>query len=217
MLDTVVRLIPAKPAPHIMAGFLLVLILLSFAPSARSLAQEGNTEVFHAQKAGPAVVFIETVGRETELRRRLRARNGVSEISFSTPAFRFSAVPAGSYGFITPKYLGMALITRSPDLPFEAVSPTPNSFEIHKLADGTGMLVGFVEAQLKPQLTSSQRPQNVRIGLYSNPSGKAPHIVAVPLAKLLVDRMPTRLDPKEPGSAVLFEVDLQGTAASASR
>ena len=217
MLDTVVRLILAKPAPHIMAGFLLVLILLSFAPSARSLAQEGNRDVSHAQKAGPAVVFIETVGRETELRRRLRAKNGVSELSFSTPAFRFSAVPAGSYGFITPKYLGMALITRSPDLPFEAVSPTPNSFEIHKLADGTGMLVGFVEAQLKPQLTSSQRPQNVRIGLYSNPSGKAPHIVAVPLAKLLVDRMPTRLDPKEPGSAVLFEVDLQGTAASASR
>jgi len=79
------------------------------------------------------------------------------------------------------------------------------------------MLVGFVEAQLKPHLTSSQRPQNVRLGLYSNPSGKAPHIVAVPLAKLLVDRMPIRLDPKEPGSAVLFEVDLQGTADSASR
>ncbi|NWF71769.1 MAG: hypothetical protein HXY51_01820 [Nitrospirae bacterium] len=217
MFHIVVRLIPTKPARQIMAGLLLVLILLSFAPSSLSLAQEGNTEVLLAQKAGPAVVFIETVGRETELRRRLRAKNRVSELSFSTPAFRFSAVPVGSYGFITPKYLGMALITRSPDLPFEAVSPTPNSFEIHKLADGTGMLVGFVEAQLKPQLTSSQRPKNVRLGLYSNPSGKAPHIVALPLAKLLVDRMPTRLDPKEPGSAVLFEVDLQGTADSASR
>jgi len=163
------------------------------------------------------VVFIETVGRETELRRRLRAKNGVSELSFSTPAFRFSAVPAGSYGLITPKYLGMALITRSPDLPFEAVSPTPNSFEIHKLADGTGMLVGFVEAQFKPQLTSSQRPKNVRLGLYSNPSGKAPHIVSVPLAKLLVERMPTRLNLKEPGSAVLLEVELQGNTDSASR
>ena len=105
----------------------------------------------------------------------------------------------------------MALITRGPDLPFEAVSPTPNSFEIHKLADGNGMLVGFVEAQLKPQLTSSQQPKNVRLGLYSNPSGKVPHIVAVPLAKLLVDRMPTRLDPKEPGSAVLFEWICRGT------
>jgi len=201
-----------------MAGLLLVLILfLSLVPTSLSLAQQGKTEVFPAEKAGPAVVFIETVGRETELRRQLRAKNGVSELSFSTPAFRFSAVPAGSYGFITPKYLGMALITRSPDLPFEAVSPTPNSFEIHKRADGSGMLVGFVDAQLKPQLTSSERTKNVRFELYSNPSDKAPHIVAVPLAKLLVERMPTRLNLKEPGSAALLEVELQGNTDSASR
>ena len=164
------------------------------------------------QKASPVVVFIETRGSEAELRRQLRRKNGVSELSFSTPAFRFSVVPAGSFGFITPKFLGMALITKSPDLPFEPVSPTPNAFEIHKLADGSGMLVGFVEAQLKPQLISSEQMKNVRFGLYSNPSDKAPHIVAVSLTKLLVERMPTRLNPKEPGSAVLLEVDLQSTA-----
>jgi len=90
--------------------------------------------------------------------------------------------------------------------------PTTNAYEIHKLADGSGMLVGFVEANLKPQLTPSQRPKNVRLGLYSNPSDKAPHIVAVPLVKLVVDRMPIRLDPKEPGSAVLLEMDLQSSA-----
>lgn len=123
----------------------------------------------------------------------------------------------GRYGFITPKFLGMALITKSPDLPFEPVSSTPNAFEIHKLADGSGMLVEFVEANLKPQLTSSQQPKNIRFGLYSNPSNKASHIVAVPLAKLIVDRMPTRLNPKEPGSAVLLEVDLQSTADSVPR
>ena len=106
----------------------------------------------------------------------------------------------------------MALITRSPDLPLEQMPPTSNAYEIHKLADGSGLLVGFVEADLKPQLTPSQRPKNVRLGLYSNPSDKAPHIIAVPLVKLVVDRMPTRLDPKEPGSAVLLEMDLQSTA-----
>lgn len=173
--------------------------------------------MFSVQKASPVVVFIETRGSEAELRRQLRAKNGVSELSFSTPAFRFSVVPAGSFGFIAPKFLGMALITKSPDLPFEPVSPTPNAFEIHKLADGSGMLVGFVEAQLKPQLTLSQQPKNVRFGLYPNPSDKAPHIVAVSLAKMLVERMPIRLNPKEPGSAVLLEVDLQGTADSVPR
>ncbi len=106
----------------------------------------------------------------------------------------------------------MALITRSPDLSLEQVPPVSNAFEIHKLADGSGMLVGFVEASAKSQLMASERPKNIRIGLYSNLSIKAPHIIAVPLAKLVVDRMPIRLDLKEPGSAVLLDLDLQSTA-----
>ena len=212
MFDIVVRLTRTRLVPYLISGPLLVLTLISLAQASLSLAQGGKTEVSSVQKASPVVVFIETRGSEAELRRQLRSKNGVSELSFSTPAFRFSVVPAGSFGFITPKFLGMALITKSPDLPFEPVSPTPNAFEIHKLADGSGMLVGFVEAQLKPQLISSEQMKNVRFGLYSNPSDKAPHIVAVSLAKLLVERMPTKLNPKEPGSAVLLEVDLQSTA-----
>ncbi len=106
----------------------------------------------------------------------------------------------------------MALITRSQDLSLEQVPPVSNAFEIHKLTDGSGMLVGFVDAHLKPQLTAGARPKNIRIGLYSNLSIKAPHVIAVPLAKLVVDRMPIRLDPKEPGSAILLDIDLQGTA-----
>ena len=212
MFDIVVRLTRTRLVPYLISGPLLVLTLISLAQASLSLAQGGKTEVSSVQKASPVVVFIETRGSEAELRRQLRRKNGVSELSFSTPAFRFSVVPAGSFGFITPKFLGMALITKSPDLPFEPVSPTPNAFEIHKLADGSGMLVGFVVAQLKPQLISSEQMKNVRFGLYSNPSDKATHIVAVSLTKLLVERMPTRLNPKEPGSAVLLEVDLQSTA-----
>ena len=217
MFDIVVRSIRARPVSYLITGLLLVLTLMSLAQTSVSQAQGGKLEVSSLQKAAPSVVFIAKVGREAELRRQLRAKNGVSELSLSTPAFRFSVVPAGRYGFITPKFLGMALITKSPDLPFELVSPTPNAFEIHKLADGSGMLVGFVEAQVKLQLTSSERTKNVRFALYSNPSDKAPHIVAVLLAKLIVDRMPTRLNPKEPGSPVLLEVDLQSTTDSASR
>lgn len=146
----------------------------------------------------------------------MRAKNGVSELSSSTSVIRFSVAPTESFGFITPKLPGMALITRSPDLPLEQIPPVSNAFEIHKLADGSGMLVGFAEATLKPQLTASERPKNVRLGLYSNPSIKASHIVAVSLVKLVVDRMPVRLDSKKPGSAVLLDMDLQGTANSTS-
>jgi hypothetical protein len=185
---------------------------MSLVPASLNEAQGGKTEVFPVQKAAPAAVFIETAGSEVELRRRLRVKNGVVALSSSTSVIRFSIAPTGSFGFIPPKLLGMALITQSPDLPLEQIPPTSNAYEIHKLADGSGMLVGFVEPDLKPQLSASERPKNVRIGLYSNPSIKAPHIVAVPLVKLVVDRMPTRLDPKEPGSAVLLEMDLQSTA-----
>jgi hypothetical protein len=212
MFDIVTRLTRPAPVLYLIAGPLLVLTVMSLVPASLDAAQGGKTEVFPVQKAAPPAVFIEAAGSEVELRRQLRAKNGVSELSSDTSVIRFSVAPTGSFGFITPKLLGLALITQSPDLPLEQTPPVTNAYEIHKLADGSGMLVGFVEADLKPQLTTSQRAKNVRLGLYSNPSGKAPHIVAVPLVKLVVDRMPIRLDPKEPGSAVLLDMDLQSTA-----
>jgi len=212
MPDRVAHLTRTRSAPCLMASPLLVLTLMSLIPASLAGAQGGKTEVFPVQKAAPATVFIEASGSETDLRRQLRVKHGVSQLSSSTSVIRFSVAPTGSFGFIPPKLLAMALITQSPDLTIEQVPPVSNAFEIHKLADGSGMLVGFVEASLKPQLTASERPKNVRLGLYSNPSDKASHIVAVPLVKLVVDRMPIRLNPKEPGSAVLLDMDLQSSA-----
>ena len=212
MLTIIGQLTRTKPVPYLIAGPLLVLLLMSFVPGLLNGAQGGKTEVFPVQKAAPSVVFIETSGSEEELRHQLRSKNKVSALSSSSTMTRFSFAPTGSFGFITPKLLGLALITQSPDLPLELLPSSPNAFEIHKLTDGSGMLVGFVQATLKPQLTPSQRPKNARLALYSNPSETAPFIVAVPLVKLLVDRMPTQLDPKEPGSAVRIDMDLQSTA-----
>ena len=172
MFDIVVRLTQARIVPYLIAGSVLVLTLLSLVPASLNGAQGGKTEVFPVQKAAPAAVFIETRGSEAELRRQLRVKNRVSELSLSSSVTRFSAAPAGSFGLMTPKLLGLALITQSPDLPLELMAPTSNAFEIHKLADGSGMLVGFVEAHLKPQLTTSQRPMNVRFGLYPIPRTK---------------------------------------------
>jgi hypothetical protein len=166
--------------------------------------------VLPVEKAAPAAVVIETTGNEGELRRQLRAKNGVAELSAATT--RFSQAPTGSFGFIAPQFLGMALVTQSPDLPLERVPPAANAYEIHKLADGSGLLVGFIGPDLMAQVTPSNRPKNIRIALYSNPSEKAPHIAAVPLVKLMVDRMPVRLDPKKADSAVMLDMDLQGTA-----
>jgi hypothetical protein len=171
----------------------------------------GKTEVLPMTKAAPAAVVIETAGGEQELRRQLRVKNGVTALS--GPAnVPFSQAPTGSFGFIAPQPLGMALVTQSPDLLMERAASATNAFEIHKLADGSGMLVGFIGKELAPQVTPANRPHTVRIALYSTPSDAAPYIAAVPLTKLMVDRMPVRLDPKKTDSAVMLDMDLQGTA-----
>jgi hypothetical protein len=107
--------------------------------------------------------------------------------------------------------LGLALITRSLDLSLEQIPLVSHAFEIHKFADGSVMLVGFVEANVKLQVTASEKSKRFCFGLYANPSDKAPHIVAVLLGKLVVDRVPTWLNPKEPGRAVLLDINLQGS------
>ena len=213
MFDIVARVFRPTSVRQVLTGTLLGLFLMSLLPASLDAARGGGkTEVLSVQTAAPAAVFIETTGSEAELRRQMRAKNGVSELSSSAPGIRFSVAPTGSFGFITPRLLGLALVTQSPDLPLEQMPPVTNAYEIHKLANGSGMLVGFVAADLKPLLSPTQRPKNIRLGLYSNPSDKAPYIVAVPLVKLVVDQMPLKLDPKKPDSAVLLEMDLQSSA-----
>ncbi|HET6677577.1 MAG TPA: hypothetical protein VFH05_04880, partial [Nitrospira sp.] len=161
-------------------------------------------------KAAPAAVAIERTGTEEDLRKQLRVKNGVTEL---LPARAlFSQAPTGTYGFIAPQPLGMALVTQSPDLMLERSAPSSNAYEIHKLADGSGMVVGFIDKALIPQVTAESRPHHIRIALSSNGSDKTPYIAAVPLTKLMVDRMPGRLDVKNPNSPTVLEMDLQGTA-----
>ena len=212
MLHAVLFVSRLTSVRYLLTGVMLGLVLWSFLPTPLDAARGGGgkTEVLPVEKAAPAAVVIDTVGTEQELRKQLRAKNGVVELAASNT--RFSSAPTGSFGFIAPQVLGMALVTQSPDLVLERVQPVASAYEVHKLADGSGMLVGFVGPDLMPQLTPSQRPKNIRIGLYSNPSEKAPHIAAVPLVKLVVDRMPIRLDPKKTDSPVMLDMDLQGTA-----
>jgi hypothetical protein len=170
----------------------------------------GKTEVMPMVTAAPTAVVIETTGNEPDLRKQLRSKNGVTELGDARVAF--SRAPSGSYGFIAPQPLGMALVTQSPDLLLERSAPASNAFEIHKLADGSGMVVGFIEKALIGQVTPENRPHHVRIALGSNRSDKTPYIAAVPLIKLMVDRMPVRLEPRNAESPVVLEMDLQGTA-----
>ncbi len=192
---------------------MLTVGLVSQWPVSLEAARGGKTEVLPAQKAAPAVVTIDRSGSEQELRAQLREKNKVTELGSNGS---FSRVPTGSFGFIAPRMLGMALVTQSPDLALERTPQGNSAFEVHKLADGNGMLVGFVSRELQAELSSSHRPKNVRITLHSNPSDKAPVIVAVPIVKLMADRMPFRLDPKNSDGTMVFEMDLQSSVTRQS-
>jgi hypothetical protein len=192
------------------AAIVLAVLLQAGVPQLSDGAPGGKTEVLPMEKAAPAAVVIEAAGTEPELRRQMRSKNGVAELK--SGAVRFSLAPTGSYGFIAPKQLGLALVTQSPDLMLEQVSSSSGSYEIHKLGDGSGLLVGFVGNEVVPQIKPSERPRSVRLFLYSNPFSKATTIAAVPLTKLMVDQMPHRIEPKQPDGPVLLEMDLQGTA-----
>ena len=187
-----------------------LLWMSGFALSALAANGAGKTEVMPMVKSAPTVVVIEAAGSEPDLRKQLRVKNGVTELGATRVPF--SQAPTGSYGFIAPQPLGMALVTQSPDLMLDRSAPAANAYEVHKLADGSGMVVGFIEQALIEQLTPANRPHHVRIALVSNRSDKTPYIAAVPLIKLMVDRMPVRLEPKNAESPVVLEMDLQGTA-----
>ena len=101
----------------------------------------GKTEVMPMVKSAPTAVVIEATGNEPDLRKQLRSRNVVMELGAT--GVLFSQAPTGTYGFIAPQALGLALVTQSPDLLLERSAPASNAYEIHKLADGSGMVVGI--------------------------------------------------------------------------
>lgn len=188
---------------------LVGLASVPFVPIGLEAAPGGKTEVLPVQKAAPAAVVIETAGSEAELRRQMREKTGVAELHTGT--IRFSEAPTGTFGFIPPQSLGLVLVTQSPDLVLERVSTVPNAYEIHKLADGSGLLVGFVGKEMASHIAPKERAKTVRISLYSSASEVAPLIVAVPLVKLMADQMPRRRDSGKRDGPVVLEMDLQST------
>ncbi|MDQ1291928.1 MAG: hypothetical protein QG615_1738 [Nitrospirota bacterium] len=126
---------------------LLSLLLLSLLPpslhAAPRSANSGKMEVLPSQKAAPAAVFLDAQGTEADLRRQLRLKTGVTELSTDLAQTRFSVAPVGTFGFAPQQGLGLALVSQSPDMLLERTAPAPNAYEIHKLADGSALVVGL--------------------------------------------------------------------------
>jgi hypothetical protein len=89
-----------KPVPYRVVGFLLILTFMSLVPASVTGARGGKPEVFPVPNAAPVAVFIEKTGRGMELRRQMRAKNGVSGLSPTNSVIRFSVAPTGTLGLL---------------------------------------------------------------------------------------------------------------------
>ncbi len=98
----VARLTRVQSVRYLIAGFLLILTFMNLISASFARAQGGETEMLSVQKSAPAAVFIERGGSELELRRHLRAKNGVLKLSSSTSVIRLSIAPIGSLGLLPP-------------------------------------------------------------------------------------------------------------------
>ncbi len=184
--------------------------LWPFALEAATSERSEKKEVLSVHKTVPPIVLMDATRTESDLRRLLRDKNRVEELQL--PMVRFSEAQAGSYGFIASRRLALALITQSPDLVLEKTASTSDSYEIHKLADGSGMLVGFIEQTAAPELMAERRGKAFRCALYSQPWEGAVLIAAIPITKLMVDQWPHRVDLRNPNSPVRLEMDVQSMA-----
>lgn len=194
----------------LVVGALVGMSLWPFALEAAPSERSERKEILSVHKTVPPIVLMDATRTESDLRRLLRDKNRVDELQF--PMVRFSEAQPGSYGFIASRHLAMALITQSPDLVLEKTASTADSYEIHKLADGSGMLVGFIEQTAAPELMAERRGKSFRCALYSQPWEGAVLIAAIPITKLMVDQWPHRVDLRNPNSPVRLEMDVQSMA-----
>jgi len=94
MFETVSRTTCTAVVPSLIASSLFALMCMSLLSNPLDAAPGSKTEILPVQKAAPAAVAIETAGSEAELRRQMRAKNGVAELHTGT--VRFSQAPTGA-------------------------------------------------------------------------------------------------------------------------
>lgn len=103
----------------------------------------------------------------------LRAERGLRKLSSEEEGFGYERLPPGVYGF-----------TYSPaehNCPLFA-SPRFRNYEVHRLQDGSGLLLGYLTPDEARQLTSGQQ---VTIHLFPSPGEQAATLVSVALDRII--------------------------------
>jgi hypothetical protein len=120
----------------------------------------------------------------------LRARHQVRPLQPEEEGFSIGRLPPGVYGF--------AYAPGQDEVPVFA-GHSYHSFEIHKLADGTEFLLGFVTPDEEKALEAGQ--PGVAVTLYPAPWDNSQTLVSVPASRMVA---PKKLLRREDGNPFHF-------------
>jgi len=121
----------------------------------------------------------ETAANDNE---QLRATRALRALESAEEGFAAEHLPNGVYGFTYSPAEAVPLFTKK----------TWHSYEVHKLADGTLHLVGFVNAK-EAEIVRHSSP--AEITLFPDPWEDAKELVSVPLARAI----PSKKGPSREG------------------
>lgn len=122
-------------------------------------------------------VVLSTVSSSgLEARKALRATHGVRLVEPSEEGFGVDQLPNGVFGFTYSPAVAAPLFS----------THRYRTFEMHRLADGEAVIVGFVSAAEAAQLVAATEPLDLK--LFHEPDGSADTLIAVPCARILHHR-----------------------------
>jgi len=121
----------------------------------------------------------------------LRDRHQVRSLRTDEEGFSIARLPNGVRGF--------TYAPGQPEVPVFA-HKTYHSFEVHKAADGTEYMIGFVTPSEAEQIEAGTEGSGIR--LFPDPSDDSPVLVSVPVARIV----PPRRMPREDGNPFPFSL-----------
>jgi hypothetical protein len=125
--------------------------------------------------ANPVVVSI-AAASGIEAREALRAQNRVRLVEPSEEGFGIDQLPDGVFGFTYSPAIAAPLFA----------THRYRTYEMHRIAGGEALILGFVPAADAARLTSATEPTDV--SLFHDVDGAADTLIAVPYSRIVHHR-----------------------------
>ncbi len=110
----------------------------------------------------------------------LRAMNQVKQMEIKDEGFSVDRLPGGVYGFTYAPQQESPMFQKK----------NYRNFEVHKLADNSIQMVGFVTQEEAGQLSSAS--ENIKVNFYPDPAEKSVKAVCIPLSRVVHTNGPVR-------------------------